>query len=191
MSSGDIDVNPGPTVSSWYCHLRGLNNFETPAALLCDVAHNCDILALNETCLNTNCCLNLTLNGSLSSFHKDFTLRPGGGGWPFMFVTVYLWWGWVALYVCDSLSLVGVGGLICLWQSISGGGGWPYMFVTVYLWWGWVALYVCDSLSLVGVGGLICLWQSISGGGGWPYMFVTVYLWWGWVALYVCDSLSL
>ena len=48
LLSGDIEVNPGPTVSLCHCNIRGFN-FETHADLLSDVAHNFDILALTET----------------------------------------------------------------------------------------------------------------------------------------------
>ena len=90
LLSGDVEVNPGPTASLWHCNIRGLN-FETHAALLSDVAHNFDILALIETFSNTNCCFDLNLNRYLPIFRKDRTLRPGGG---------------VALYVRDSLFAV-------------------------------------------------------------------------------------
>lgn len=82
LTSGDIELNPGPTLSNnisiWLSNVRSLNNSKL-LALKADVANEFDIIAITETFLNAESACDLSLDGYYPVYRRDRGNRIGGG----------------------------------------------------------------------------------------------------------------
>lgn len=79
--SGDIELNPGPSVNNlniWYSNVRSLNHTKL-LSIKSEIANEFDIIALTETFLHQNSTCDLNLDGYHPLFRKDRANRFGGG----------------------------------------------------------------------------------------------------------------